>query len=425
MLSFLAKSILKAFARWTVGKYNPGIIGVTGTVGKTSAKEAIYAVLQNHRAVRASRGNFNSEIGLPLAILGDWRDKDLRILSREAPPKRHFARKAFFISKVIFVSAVRLLFGRGSNYPELLVLEYGADSPGDIKNLVSIAKPQIALITAIGEIPAHVEFYNSAQAVAREKARLIEVLPVTGFAILNFDDETVLNLKDRTRAHVITYGFKEGAEVRVTNFEHRLENGRPVGVAFKLEYGGSFVPVKLDGVLSKASAYAAAAAASVGIAFGMHLVRIAEALSGFHGLAHRMQLVPGIKDTIVIDDSYNASPLSMVNAIETVHKFPAARKVAVLGDMLEIGTYSLAAHERVGEQASKTFDLVICVGSHAKIIAEAARKRGMKKSCVLEYDDAEAAMGELPNLIKKGDLVLIKGSRAIHLDKVADALKKI
>jgi len=401
------KKILRWLAVLTIKKYQPGIIGVTGSVGKTSAKEAIATVLRSVRKVRASSGNFNNELGLPLTILGNWQ-------SISGP---------LFWLKVIVVSVLRLIFRM--KYPEILILEYAADKPGDIKYLLDIAKPQIGVITAIGDIPVHVEFYSGPEAVAREKAHLVEALPAAGFAILNFDDLVVLDMQDKTRAHVMTFGFGEGAQIRITNFENRIEDGRPAGIMFKLEYVGSFVPVRLNNCFGKTSAYAAAAAAAVGLAFGMNLVRIAEALAYYQAPPRRMNLVPGIKGGYIIDDSYNASPLSMHAAIDTVKSLGDSRKIGVLGDMLEIGKYTLDAHEAIGAFAAKVFDVLITVGPRAKFIAEAAHKSGMAKKNIFVFDTADEAKMKVQEVIKRGDIVLVKASRAMQLDKIVEEIRQI
>lgn len=410
MRSFLRnqlKSILRTLARWTLRKYQPGIVGITGTVGKTSTKEAILTVLRSIRKVRASTGNFNNEFGLPLTILGSW-EKTGGI---------------FFWIKVIFSSLTRLVI-RGS-YPEILVLEYGADKPGDLKYLLEMARPQIGVVTAVGDIPVHVEFYSGPDAVAREKSRLVESLPAIGFSVLNFDDESVYEMREKTRAHVITFGFASGAEVRITNFENRIEGGEPVGLTFKLEYGGSFVPVRLDGAFGRAQAYAAAAAAAVGFSFGMNLVRISEALAYYQVPQRRGRIIKGIKDTLIFDDSYNASPLSMHAAIDTMKDIKASRKIAVLGDMLEIGKYAIEAHENVGRLAEKVFDIIVTVGPRAKFIADAAQKAGMARKNIFAFDFADEAKVPVQELMKKGDLILIKASRAIGLDKVVEEIRQM
>ena len=149
----------------------------------------------------------------------------------------------------MFVSFFSLFFHR--NYPEILVLEYGADKPGDIKRLVNKFRPHVGVVTAVGEVPVHVEFFSGADAVAREKGRLVEELSVSDFAVLNFDDLAVFEMKERTKAKVVTFGLGEGAMVRVSNLEPWIENGMPEGVSFKINFNESFVPFKLSGSLGK------------------------------------------------------------------------------------------------------------------------------------------------------------------------------
>ena len=401
------QNLIKKLAILTLKKYQPGIVAVTGSVGKTSAKDAILAVISRYRHARANNKNFNNEIGVPLTILGDYKEIAGRL----------------FWPKVIFMALLRLVIRL--KYPEILILEYGVDKPGDMKYLLDIAKPQIGVVTAIGEIPVHVEFFSGPEALAREKSKLVEGLPVTSFAVLNYDDEAVFEMKDRTRAHIMTFGFGEGATIRISNFETRMNGEKPGGIAFKLEYGGSFVPVRLDNCFGKAQAYSAAAAACIGIIFGVNLIKIAEALRNYEAPASRGKLIMGVKGTYIMDDSYNASPLSMRAAIETAESIKAKRKVAVVGDMLEIGKYTAEAHEAIGRLIPDKFDILIAVGARAKFIADAAEKGGMAKKSVYCFDTADEAKLEVQKLIKKGDLILIKASRAIGLDKIVEEIRQI
>ncbi|MEK7195258.1 MAG: Mur ligase family protein, partial [Patescibacteria group bacterium] len=211
--------VLKQLAQLIVWRYRPGIIGITGSVGKTSTKLAIMTVLRRDRRVRASADNLNNDLGLPLTVLGDWSEAELKLVSRSQPPHTARARKLFFWIKVLAVSVWRIIFVSRETYPEILILEYGADRPGDLRYLTSIARPNIGVITAVGDVPVHVEFFSGPEGVAREKARIIEYLPSAGFAILNKDDDSVMNLADRTRAHVMTFGFDKGAEVKIGRVE--------------------------------------------------------------------------------------------------------------------------------------------------------------------------------------------------------------
>ena len=283
--------LLRYLAELTIWRFRPGIIGVTGSVGKTSAKLAIAAVMSAERHVRSARGNLNNEFGLPLTILGDWPEEELRLVSRESPPGTPRWRKGWFWAKVIGSAVFNILFTPRRAYPQIIVLEYGADRPGDLKYLLGIARPTVGVITAIGDTPVHVEFYNTPADVAREKSRLIEQLPTSGFAVLNADDPVVMSLKDRTRGRIITYGFSESAQVRIVNFENKIEGGVPIGVTCKLEYGGSTVPVRIEHVFGKPHVYSAAAAAATGIIFGYNLVAISEALRRYRPAPERKQVV--------------------------------------------------------------------------------------------------------------------------------------
>ncbi|HEY4526120.1 MAG TPA: Mur ligase family protein, partial [Candidatus Paceibacterota bacterium] len=260
----LLAGTLKLLAKATVWRYRPAIVGVTGNVGKTSTKLAIAAVLADERRVRWSKSNLNNELGLPLTILGDWSEEELRLVSRAQAAGEKKTQKILFWLKVVLFSFAKLIYVRRSSYPEVLVLEYGADHPGDIKRLISIARPNVAVLTAVGDVPVHVEFYDDPEAVAREKAHLIECLPTSGYAVLVYDDARVMSLRDRTRGHIMTFGFNKGADLQVSNFENRVKDDHPAGIGYKLNYGGNVVPMTIDGVLGRAHAYAGAAAAAAG-----------------------------------------------------------------------------------------------------------------------------------------------------------------
>ena len=421
LLLKILKLILKQLAKLIIWRFQPQVIGITGSAGKTSTKEAIYAVLKKHHRVRKSSGNLNNELGMPLTIIGDWSEEELKLVSRDTPPGEKKIKKLFFWLKVILFAKFRFLFQRRSAYPQILILEYAADQPGDIKELLEISRPQMGIITTVGEIPVHVEFFSGPEAVAREKSKLIEHLPANGFAVLNFDNEIVMKMREQTRARVITFGFGDGADLKITNFENRSENDKPVGISFKIEYGGSFVPVVLKNSFGKAQAYAAAISACVGLIFDLNLVEISEALSNNYQPAKgRMNLIAGIKDTYIIDDTYNALPLSMQEALDTLRDLPATRKIAVLGDMLELGKYSIEAHEAIGQLVSGIIEILVTVGQRAKFIAEAAKNSGLAENKILSFDTAAEAGRSVQELMKKGDLVLIKASRAVGLEKIVE-----
>jgi len=393
--------VLKKLAQATRRRYKPAVIGITGSVGKTSTKEALYAVLGQWRKVRGSQGSFNNEIGFPLTILGSYSDTSGGV---------------FFWAKVIFLGLARLIFKRP--YPEILILEYGVGKPGDIDYLLSIAVPNIAVVTVIGETPVHVEFYKGPAQVTEEKTKLVSSLPKNGLAVLNYDDEAVFSMSEKTEARVVTYGFHEGADIRITGFKNQSHDYEPIGIAFNLEEGANFAPIEIKGAFGKGQAYAVAAVSAVGLIFGIDLAKISSLLSFYKPLPGRGRLIRGIKSAYIIDDSYNSSPLAMEEALATLGDLKARRKLAVLGDMSELGQYTASSHERVGCLAAGVAHLLVTVGAKAKFIAEGARKANFPAENILEFDSTEEAESEIQKLLKPGDLILIKGSQVMRMEKL-------
>jgi len=427
------KLTVASLASKTVKKFKPTIVAVTGSVGKTSTKEAIYSVLSAYRRVRKNVGNFNGELGLPLTILGDWSENDLRVIARDSK-NISTAKKAIFFIRVVLVSMLRLALPRFlvryiGGYPEILVLEYAADKPGDIKYLLEIAKPQISILTAIGDVPVHVEFYDSPEAVLREKVRIIEALPAAGLAILNADEPRVLSCEEKTRATVLSFGFHSNADIQIKDFENKIEmiDGvlRPTGIIFKIGYEGSFVPVRIGGTLGRTQAYSAAVACSVGMAFNLNLVQIAEALTYYQVPHQRMRFLAGVHHSTLVDDSYNASPLSMQSAIETMSSIKGSRKIAILGDMRELGSFSKQAHHDIGLLAARVFSVIIAVGPEAGEYVVTASKHRVAKKNLLHVERIEEVLPVLRDYIKEGDIVLIKGSHSMALEKAVVALQEI
>ncbi len=419
MLRKILQFILKVLAISVLFKYKPIIIAVTGSVGKTSTKEAIYTVLKNHfgeNKVRRNKRNYNNEIGVPLTIFG-----------------LETGGKSIAVWFVRFVKIFLMLIFK-EKYPKILIVEMGADRPNDIKYLTKFVKAKIGVITAIGEVPVHVEFFKSPQALALEKKRLVDSLESDGVAVLNYDDEMVRQMGESVRAKVLTYGFEEGADIRATNYEMKLGDLEKEGifgaVTFKLNYKGSTVPVKLINILGKHQIYPALAAAVVGIIFNLNLIDISEGLRAYKFLPGRMKLLKGIKNTLIIDDSYNAAPLSTLAAMETLGNFSSMQReenlsidkkgriIIVLGDMLEIGRYAPEVHERIGRKAAEIADLLFTIGERAKFIAKGAREKRMAKNKIFEFNTSDEAGKPLQDIIKEGDVILVKASRAMKMEKI-------
>lgn len=393
-LAFLASRILK--------KYRPKLIVITGSAGKTSTKEAISTVLGTQFSVRKTERNLNTEYGVPLSIIG-------------VTPATSALTVPIVMRAVVY--ALRQIFVTEADYPKILVLELGADRPGDIRYFVKWLKPSIAVVTAIGEIPVHVEYYSGPEAVAREKSWVVRRLPRTGLAVLNDDDLVVSDMQNVTRARSRTFGFAEDADVRIVEYETRED-----GIGFKLYSNGTFVPITLRDCFGKPHAYAAAAAAAVGIEMGLNLVEIADALLKYQPPPGRMRLLEGIKGAKILDDTYNASPAAMHAALETLGELPAKRRIAVLGSMREIGKYTFEAHEATGFLAATVADILITVGDAGKIIGEGAKGKGFPAERMFHFESADLVGPKLQQMLEPEDLVLVKGSRAVHMEKIVEEI---
>ncbi|OGF28471.1 hypothetical protein A2331_05090 [Candidatus Falkowbacteria bacterium RIFOXYB2_FULL_34_18] len=418
MLKKLLQFKLKILAKIILVKYKPDIIGITGSVGKTSAKNAIYAVLSTRFNVRKNIKNYNNEIGLPLTIIG-----------------AKSAGRSAIGWMIIFLKAAKLIFFRNKYYPKILVLEMGIDRAGDMSYLLSIAPCKVGVVTIIGH--SHLKFFGSVEKIEKEKGKLIESLPKNGFAVLNYDDEKVKKTGDRSRARILSYGFGENAAVRAREviFHYSKKNadgaGREEflsGINFKLSYQGSFVPVFLPEVISKASVYAALAGASLGIVYEMNLIDVAEGLKTMEQPKGRMRVLPGIKNTLLIDDTYNSSPESSLLALDVLSAIPIredARRFAILGDMLELGIFCEEGHRMVGKHIFESkIDKLITVGERSRDIARGAEGAGMKRDNIFHFPDAVQAGRFAQERMREGDLLLIKGSQGVRMEKVVKEIMR-
>lgn len=394
-------SILVMCAKHAINRFGPKIIGITGSVGKSSTKDAITAVLESKYDVRKSQKSYNSEIGLAMAVLG---------LSTAWKSPSGWLRNIWHGFNVAYGPSLR----EGKTFPKILVLEMGVDRPQDFDKLLKIIKPDIGVVTAIGQIPVHVEFFSGPEAVAKEKSKLIKNLASDGTAILNFDDEVVWDMKEKTKAKVISFGFGNGGDLRASNYKIDLD-----GINFKLEREGASVPIRLNKVYGKQHVYAAMAGAAAGLAFGMNLIEIAGALQKYSAPPGRLKLIEGIKNSWILDDSYNASPLAMHAALDTLGDLKTIeKKIVVFGDMLEIGKFTIEAHKTIGELAAKYADYLITVGPRSKFTAEGAISSGMPKKNIKSFSTSDEAAVFVKTLINKGDLILVKGSQGLRMEKI-------
>lgn len=395
--------ILKILAKLVLVKYKPQIIGITGSVGKTSAKEAIFAVLSPKFIVRKNLKNYNNEIGLPLSILG-----------------LESAGKSVFGWLAVFLKTIFLIIIKDKEYPEILVLEMGIDRPGDMAYLLSIVKPSVGVVTAIGQ--SHLEYFGTIDKVKEEKGLLVKNLSISDRAILNYDDKKVRELAPTIKAEIISYGLNGDAHVKAENINAIRLNRHQASLKFNLAYKGATGVVLLPGVVSSSAIYSVLAGVSVGIALGLNIPEICENLENFKLPPGRMNLIKGINNSFVIDDTYNSSPQSSLAALETVAEInlnEGAKKIVVFGDMLELGDYEDEGHKIVGQRIAEIkIDKLIVAGEKAGLIAQGAREAGMDEQAIAYFKNKEEAIGFVKNTINEGDLILVKGSQGARMEKI-------
>ncbi len=402
----MKRKILQRILKWitekVIKKYNPLIVAVTGSVGKTSTKEAIYTTLKRYRSVRRSNKNLNTEIGAPLVFLGV-----------------NEPGKTFKEWLKIILKGFKLIIIRDKNYPAIIVMEMAADKPGDIEYLTGFIKPHIGVVTAIGETPVHVEFYKDVNEVVKEKSLLVKNTKKGGNVILNADDGRVFQMKGRAKTKVKTFGLSNRAEIRAVNLKLTGSAEDPRGVSFEINHDTEKHEIKLPNIFDEGSVYSVLAAIGVGVSVGIPIYRLVESCEEFNAPKGRMRFLEGEKVKI-IDSSYNSAPKSTEMALKTLEKLPAKRKVAVLGDMLELGESSEKAHIKIGEQVGFV-DLLITVGKDSIFIGESAQKDKFKGEWK-HFKDSEEAKRKIADLLREDDLVLVKGSQSIRTEKIIEKI---
>jgi len=349
------------------------VVGITGSVGKTTTKELAAAVLARRYATLKSEASYNNEIGLPLTLM---------CLTDEH---------------------------------ERVVLEMGMYDVGEIADLARIAQPHVGVVTIIG--PVHLERAGTIERIVKAKMELIEALPAApeGVAILNYDDERVRGMAQATSARVFTYGLSPEADL----WADHIEGLGLEGIRFQLHYGGETLHVKIP-LLGRHSVHTALRAAAVGLVEGLTWQEIIEGLRG-PSAQLRLVAVPGPKGAIILDDTYNASPASTIAALNLLDELDG-RKIAVLGDMLELGNYEQEGHENVGMRALEVADVIVAVGPRGRIIGETALRWGMPADRVYIVEGNAEVIALLEQMVAEGDVILVKGSRGMQMEEIVNTL---
>jgi UDP-N-acetylmuramoyl-tripeptide--D-alanyl-D-alanine ligase len=358
-------------AYWRTVQSQVRVVGITGSVGKTSTKELVWSVLRRRFSTMRSEGNYNNEIGLPLTLLGI-----------DEPCQR-------------------------------VVLEMGMYDLGEIRQLAEIARPAVGVITNVG--PTHLERLKTIERVAQAKSELVQALPADGWAILNCDDPLVRAMAELTAARVFYYGLDAAANLWASDIESKgLE-----GIRLTLHFGRDAIHVRVP-LLGRHSVHTVLRAAAVGLVEGLSWEEIVPGLQDMSA-SIRLVAADGPHGSTILDDTYNSSPASAIAALNLLDDL-SGRRIAVLGDMLELGDETDAGHRKVGRRVVDVAAILITVGSLASIIAREALALGMPKENVLSVDTNAQAIEALNGLIRAGDVVLIKGSRGVKMEEIVSAL---
>lgn len=384
-------------AKLVLAKHKPFIIGVTGNLGKTSTKDAIYAVMKQHFYTRRSEKSMNSEFGVPLTILG----------------QKSGWNNPFKWAKILF-DGVFVIWQK--SYPTHIILEIGADRPYDIKSIAEWVKPDITVVTQFGQVPVHIEFFPDRDAVITEKGYLVEALKESGIFVFNADDHDAKALLEKTKARKVSFGIHEHADIKANGVR---QYGHPIeGTEADVVVDGATNHVVLPEVIGRSPIYCALPALAVARELAIPLEIACASLRDADKPKGRMRLLSGMNSSIIIDDTYNASPKATEHGLKTLSDMETSgRKIAVLGDMLELGVHTRDEHYKIGLEAAKSCHKLYTVGIRARVIAEGALDGGMLDENIMQCDTAIDAGKELVQVVAPQDIIYMKGSQGIRMER--------
>lgn len=391
----MAKAVLK--------RHKPLLVGVTGSVGKSSTKEAIALVLRLKFNVRKNEENYNNEIGIPLTIIGAKSGKSSLM---------GWVR--------VFLQWIHTMVFEYS-YPDIVVLELGIDHPGDMKYLLSFLPIEVGVMTNVSG--SHLEFFQTIGRIAQEKGLLLKHLPVTGTAVVCADDNRVMKVASKTKAKIVSFGFGESSMVRAEHVSFSGDQNHSGGCHFKVSFDGKTVPIHLPHIVATHHIQAVLAGICVGMAFKINPMEMVSGVREFVSLPGRMRLLDGLNETSLIDDTYNASLVSLHAALVTLHSFQNRRRVAILGDMLELGDNSVAAHCEIAEWIY-TYDVqkIILVGKRMHDTYDTLLKKGFSQEKCHWFASPQDAASTVSSSIVQGDAILIKGSQGMRMEIITKLL---
>ncbi len=408
----LIQKILRWLARRILQKHKPMVIGVTGSVGKSTAKEMIFVVLENDFQVRKSEKNYNNEVGIPLAIIGVSGEK----------------KNIWQWLKVVIKGVALILLP--NQYPEILILELAADKAGDIKYFCDFIPVDIGVLTNVGI--SHLEKFKTKENIFKEKIYLLQ--QAKELAIYNADNIKDDKIKKIIRSQIKSYGFQIGADLQIVDNRYYYTPDELLrGMEFKLKYKNKIISGRLNNIIGRPYLYGVMPALIIADYFKLNLKKVLQNLENFPAMPGHISLITGIKNTIIIDDTYNSAPASVEEALKVIKSIKARRRIVVLGDMLELGKEEQKAHQKIGEQVGELREVVfVAVGERMKLAVEGFKVKLQKKeikrvkinSKVRWFATSEQAGNFLEQNVMEKDVILVKGSRGMKMEKIVIKLTR-
>lgn len=398
----LIKKILVTLSVRVLKKHTPYIIAIIGSVGKTTTRNMLYTVLSKKHSVRKIEQSLTTDIGVPLTLLG---------CPYPISNPQGLIRNFFAILKQVYFS---------QTYPEYVILEIDGHTRGEIKRLASWLSIDLLVVTAIGEIPSHVEHFERPDILREEYAYIRTALKPHAKVVVYADDEYSREVAG-TDHPTVSYGSESRADISASDYSIVYDNNLPTGVSFSITKPVSQTLITLKGVLGIHVVNGVLSTMAILEALGEHSFSINTIVEKMIPLPGRMRLIPGLKGSLIIDDSYNSSPVAIEELISVLNKIESKRKILVLGDMLELGRFSAEAHREIGRECVG-FDMLICVGMRARFIKEGALEAGVNPDSVLHFDVPEKAGEYVQNILALGDVVAVKGSQNMRMERCVEEI---
>lgn len=397
--------LLKIVSQLILWRHKPVVVAITGSVGKTTTKDVVAHGMASVAKIAKADKSYNSDFGVPLSIIME--------------PNAWGSTLGWFN---VILKGIKVLIK--DEYPKVLILEVGTRFPGDIERIAKWLKPHVSMITHIPAVPVHIEFFGTREKIIDEKSALVKHTRMGGSVILNKDSQYVYEIAQNTTHPVITIGFDETSDVTVNNIERVISSNGVYGMKFNIVAQGKIIPAFAPGFVAKHQIYGVMFAIATGIALGYDIEPIAHSMATLGITPGRLNPILGINNTLILDDSYNASPAAMEAAIETLISIETnGRHIAVLGDMLDLGKMTKDAHEEIGYFVKdQKLDFIYLVGPRMQYTYDLLIEKKYAKTKIMHSDNMETVQNDLLNKIKFGDVILVKGSQGMRMEKLVEEL---